>query len=118
MKTIDNYEAKIWLGLQEGYSGNYFPEEDVIETIKQWCSERGQCVNISQTKFVYVNNEENGLVIGFINYPRYPFSEGEIRKRAIELGKILMKKYAQFRVSITFYPCVPCGTLMLESSDE
>lgn len=119
----DNYEAKIWLGLRNGYSNKYYTYQQVTEVISKWCTERGQCVSVTPTEFFYVKNDETGtgkeegLIIGFINYPRYPQSEAEIRNRARELAVILMKKFGQYRVSITFYPSVPNGTLMLENDE-
>jgi hypothetical protein len=117
MKMVDNYEAKIWLGLQKGYSNSYFEAQEITEVIKKWCTEEGQCVTVSPTHFVYVDGEEPGLVIGFINYARYPKSKAEISNRAHELGRLLMKKFKQFRVSITFYPTFPNSSIMLENED-
>jgi hypothetical protein len=117
MKIVDNYEAKIWLGLQKKYDGVYFEIAEVSEVIRNWCSEKGQCVTITPTNFVYVHGEEPGLQIGFINYPRYPLSQIEIRNRAIELGSLLMNKFDQHRVSITLHPAVPAGTIMLENEN-
>jgi hypothetical protein len=117
MKIVDNYEAKIWLGLREGYTDNYFTVAEVSEEIRNYCTEVGQCVTISPTHFAYVNGEEPGLIIGFINYARYPASEAEIRNRARDLATRLMKKFKQYRVTITFYPAYPSGSVMLENED-
>lgn len=120
MRICDNYEAKIWLGLQEGYTNSEEDPRIVESVIEGWCSSKGQCVSITPTKFIYAaknknGGQENGLIIGFINYPRYPLSEAEIRNRARELGELLMKRFKQYRVSITFYPSTPNGTMMLEN---
>jgi hypothetical protein len=117
MKVVDNYEAKIWLGLREGYTDNYFTEKEVSEEICNYCTEVGQCVTISPTRFAYVNGEELGLIIGFINYARYPASEAEIRFRARTLATRLMKKFKQYRVTITFYPAYPNSSVMLENEE-
>jgi len=123
MKIIDNYEAKIWLGLRSGYTNKYFEIAEVSELISNWCTNKGQCVTITPTEFFYVKNDETGtgrepgLIIGFINYPRYPLSEAEIGNRARELTELLMKKFNQHRVSITFYPSVPGGTVMIENEE-
>jgi hypothetical protein len=117
MKIVDNYGAKIWLGLREGYSDNYFTIAEVTEEIQNYCTEVGQCVTISPTHFVYVKGNEPGVVIGFINYARYPASEAEIRFRARTLATRLMKKFKQYRVTITFYPSIPSGSVMLENDE-
>ena len=117
MKIVDNYEAKIWLGLREGYTDNYFTTKEVTEEIRKYCTETGQCVTVSPTHFVYVNGEEPGLVIGFINYARYSYSEAEIRFRARNLATTLMEKFKQYRVTITFYPAIPNSSVMLENEE-
>ena len=117
MKLCDNYESKIWLGLREGYTDIIFDEFGVSEFIKSWCTEKGQCVTLTPTNFIYKNGDEPGLIVGFINYPRYPFSQAEIKNRTIELAKLLMDQYKEFRVSCTFYPSIPNGTMMLEQED-
>jgi len=117
MKIVDNYEAKIWLGLREGYTDSYYSKAEVAMILKKWCTEKGQCVTITPTEFVYVDGGEPGVVIGFINYPRFPMSEAEIRNRARELGDLLMKKFKQYRVSITFYKSQAGGTMMLENDE-
>ena len=117
MKICDNYESKIWLGLRSGYTTHFNVSDDVKDFIKEWCTEKKQCVSVSETEFIYVNGYEPGLVIGFINYPRFPFSQSEIKNRTIELGELLMKKFNQYRVSLTFYPSMPGGTMMLENKE-
>ena len=117
MKIVDNYEAKIWLGLREGYSPNIFSEQDIRNSVRDFCTEVGQCVTISPTYFVYVHGEEPGLVIGFINYPRHPLNEAEIKNRALNLAERLMKKFKQYRVTATFYPAIPAGSVMLENEE-
>jgi len=115
MKIVDNYEAKIWLGLREGYTDTIEDAKTVKGFIEGWCTGKKQCVNVSPTEFIYVDGNEPGLIIGFINYPRFPMSQPEIKNRAIELATLLMKRFKQYRVSITFYPTVPGGVMMLEN---
>jgi len=117
MQIVDNYEAKIWLGLRSGYTDHYNVDQDVKEFIKKWCIEIGQAVNVSPTEFIYPHGWEPGLVIGFINYPRFPLSQAEIKNRALELGKLLMEKFNQYRVSVTIYPSIPNGVIMLENEN-
>ena len=123
MQIADNYEAKIWLGLRAGYTGTYYDLQNVREVVGEWCNEKKQCVTITPTEFIYVKTEETGIggepgvIIGFINYPRYQLSQAEIRNRARELGNLLMKKFQQYRVSITFYPTAPGGVMMLENEE-
>jgi hypothetical protein len=117
MKITDNHEARIWLGLREGYTENFYKFSEVSSFIRDWCGERGQCVSLTRTEYIYVHGQEPGLIIGFINYPRYPLSAAEIRNRAMELGEKLMKHFKQYRISITVYPTIPAGTIMLENEE-
>jgi len=117
MQTVDNYESKIWLGLRAGYGHMYSNIADVSKVISEWCKEKKQCVTVSNTDFIYVDGWEPGLIIGFINYPRYPNSKAELKNRTLELAELLMKKFNQYRVSCTFYPTVPGGTVMLENKE-
>jgi hypothetical protein len=39
-------------------------------------------VTFTETSFVYEDGDEPGIMIGFINYPRFPSSKRDIRKRA------------------------------------
>lgn len=123
MEIVDNYEAKIWVGLRAEYTDLYFSTMEVMDIVHPWCNENKQCVTVSKTDYVYVQTDETGVghepgvIIGFINYPRYPLSKAEIKNRAMDLGKKLMKSLKQHRVSITFYPTVPGGVMMLEKED-
>jgi hypothetical protein len=114
MRTCDNYEVKIWIGLREEYTDTFFSESDAVEIIKRWCNERKQCVSITPTRFVYVDGQEPGLIIGFINYPRFPMNKEDILARAIELGESLRKHFKQFRVSVT----TPTTSYLLEDEPK
>lgn len=117
MKVVDNYESKIWLGLQEGYSGIEENPKTIKGFIEGWCTGKRQCVTVIPIEFIYSHGRENGLIIGFINYPIYPLSQAEIKNRTIELGELLMKRFKQYRVSLTFYPSISGGTMMLENEN-
>ena len=117
MKVTDNHEATIWLGLREGYTNRYMAIHEISSVIQNWCTEKKQCVSVTPTHYLYVDGQEQGLIIGFINYARFPLSQAEIKNRAIELGKLLMKECKQYRVSITFQPTAPGGSMLLENEE-
>lgn len=112
MKIVDNYNAQIWLGLREGYTDSYVNDAEIYESIRKFCEETKHCVTVSKTNFFYPGGEEPGLVIGFINYARFPRSESEIRGNSIKLAEILKEKAKQFRVSITFNKTIG-GSMMI-----
>lgn len=73
LKTIETYEAKIHM------AGD-------IETAKQFlrrkCYDDGLCVTVTPTTFIYTGGEEQGFIVGFVNYPRFPSEPWKINERA------------------------------------
>ncbi len=61
------------------------PIEVAKQTIRQECLERGLCVTIEPTLFIYTGGEEAGYMVGIVNYPRFPSSQVDLDKRALEL---------------------------------
>ncbi len=58
--------------------------------LRQECWEEGLCVTISPETFVYTGGEEDGVRVGFVNYPRFPNSELAIKARACHVAQFLM----------------------------
>ena len=114
MRTCENYEVKVWLGHRHGYSTSYADDSAVWTAIAEWCNEKKQCVTVTPTRFIYVNGAETGTLIGFINYPRFPYEKEEILNRALELGELLRKRFGQFRVSVT----TPEMSYLLEDEEK
>lgn len=85
-KTESTYWAKI-------YSSG--PIEVAKQIIRRDCQRVGLCVTIEPTTFVYVGGEENGFVVGLINYPRFPATNDEIWNRAVELARLLLDETYQ-----------------------
>lgn len=120
MKTEKTFRATIALGFREGYSSKIYTIELAKAICHEYCDEIGLCVTITPTFFVYSRNlinifdgEEPGCFIELIQYPRFPYSEENIKNRAITLAKILMKKFNQSKVSVI---CTD-KTYMLELED-
>jgi hypothetical protein len=57
-------------------------------------------LTVTPTNFVYKNGQEPGVIVGLIDYPRFPSNSDEIRKRAIEIGELLLHRFSQMRLSI------------------
>ena len=57
------YEVKIYA------SG---PIGEAEQIIRQYVLENPLCVTIAPTKHIYTGGEEEGYVVGLINYPRFP----------------------------------------------
>jgi hypothetical protein len=111
IKTEKTFEAKIYIGLQEGYDNDKIHDlNEVISLCKKYCDEIKLGVTVTSTEFIYVNGNEKGAIIGLINYPRFPSSKAKIKENAINLAEILLKEFNQERCSIV------CSdeTIMLE----
>ncbi len=69
---------------------------DFAKTIlRRECLQRGLCVTVTATLFVYKGGEESGYVVGLINYPRFPSTPVEIEATARELASILLAETYQ-----------------------
>ena len=107
IERVKTYEVKIYVGSEIGYSGKTL---DVTEAICQdYVNNVGLCVTVTKTKYFYVNGSEDGVIIGLINYPRFPESESAIKNKAIALAKKLKLGLGQLRVSIV----CPDETIMI-----
>lgn len=85
-----SYEVKIFI------AGDY---KLLAEESRNFCDEIGLCVTVTPTKYIYTNGEEDGSIIGLINYGRFPKSEKDVWNLAENLAKRL--KVAANQTSFT-----------------
>jgi hypothetical protein len=100
MKVTNTIEAKIFLGLREGYTNIYKDKSDVYSFLSEYCTQNNLAVSVTPTKYIYVDGEEDGVIIGLINYPRFPSTKEEIKKIALDLGQKLIENFYQYRSTI------------------
>lgn len=62
------------------------PYEKVKGICQEFCL-RGFCVSINRVDYIYTMGCEEGVEVTLINYPRFPSTEGEITKKALQLGE-------------------------------
>jgi len=114
MKVLNSYNVQIWCGLKETYDdNNVHTIEDVRKICDEYVNDIKDCVSITPTEFRYVNGNEPGVIVGYINYPRFPRGSEEILDRAIKLAEKLMRGLNQYRVTIT----TPTKSIMLENEN-
>lgn len=113
LKKCSSYNIQIWCGLKRGYKGTIQDLSKAKIICEDFVDKKKECVTITQTTFVYVGSSEPGFMVGFIRYPRYINSKKELKKRAIELGKLLMIALGQNRVTII----TPKKSIMLENKN-
>lgn len=110
MKSVETITAKIYLGLREGYTNEIHSIDELKNLLQKYVNEKSYCVTITKTNFIYKNGGEKGAIIGLINYPRFPSTKKEIKRKAEEIAKLCKDKYKQNRVSIEYQD----RTIMLE----
>jgi hypothetical protein len=113
MKKEPTFWANIYLGLREGYGNKVHDITEIHSFIQIYCNENKIGVTVTPTTFFYVDGYDDGVIIGLINYPRYPMPKMKIITIAQNLGKELLKKFNQERLSIVF----PNETIMLEKNN-
>lgn len=56
---------------------------------------RGLCVTVTPTTYIYTGGEAEGIVVGLINYPRFPLEPGQLQATANALAEDLRLKLGQ-----------------------
>lgn len=91
IKTAPSYPVSIFI------AGNYY---DARQVCREYCDEIGLCVTLAPTEYIYTGGFEGGLVVGLINYPRFPEQSCRIECHAEALGQKLMAALGQESFSI------------------
>lgn len=122
MKTVPTYWATIYVGTREQYT----PEVRSLQMAREWLhdyvNQVGLCVTLTPTEFIYTGRDiegttnktnavEPGLIVGLINYPRFPSENSKIKEHAIAIGSGLLTLFKQFKITIVF----PDESVMLEA---
>jgi len=113
MEILKSYNVQIWVGLRKFYSEEEHSLDDVRQICDEYVNDIKDCVTITPTEFRYVDGSENGVIVGYIQYPRFPRDRETIRTRSIKLASWLMHSLHQFRVTIT----TPEESIMLENKN-
>lgn len=67
---------------------------------RDFCDKEGLCVTVTPTSYVYTGGEEEGLVVGLINYPRFPAAPGHIYATATALAEKLCEVLGQHSFTV------------------
>jgi len=71
------------------------------ETVcREYCDAVGFCITVTGTNYIYTDGEEAGVIVGLINYPRFPSTPEAITASAFELGDLLRERLGQQSYSI------------------
>jgi hypothetical protein len=110
MKSNPTFTANIYVGLRHGYAGEYSSVDDVRQWLQKFCNDVKLGVTLTPTEFIYVDGGEPGVIVGLIQYPRFPRPVDTIKTVARAIAQGLMDLCHQERVSIVFSD----ETVMLE----
>ncbi len=114
MITLPSWWANIYVGLKCKDKGITFDIEDLRWTCQEYCNQIGFCVSFTPTTFIYSNGNEPGVIVGCIQYPRFPKPDAENKERVTELARRLQRASEQYRVTIVF----PDEVVMLEREND
>lgn len=66
------------------------------QACRDFCFEVGLCVTVEPTRYIYTGGDEAGVVVGLVNYPRFPSDPESIRAKAKQLATLLMERCCQW----------------------
>lgn len=70
------------------------------QVCREYCFEVGLCVTVEPADYIYTGGQEAGMVIGLINYPRFPVSQENLDATAENLAIRVMERCCQHSFSI------------------
>lgn len=115
----NKYTGIINIGLQKGYTGDYYSKEQYIGYIQNWQLEQNAdhqlmfCPAVYIFDFICGNLTEKHLAIRFINYPGSEVKKKHFRKTVTALAELLAKTFSQNRILIEYSD----RNILLEATD-
>ena len=73
---------------------------EALTACRAYCDHIGLCVTVTPTTYAYTDGQEAGVIVGLINYPRFPKLLDEIEAQAIDLGHHLREALGQESFSV------------------
>ena len=117
MKITNTVESKIYLGLRKEYSETYQDIRELYDFISRYCTKNKIGITVTPTRYFYVNGAEDGVILGLINYPRFPSTYEQIKEISINLGNLLIERFDQYRATIIINSLNNSDTIMLENNN-
>lgn len=91
VKEVDSFPVSLFI------AGDY---DKAVQSTREYCDKYPWCFTVTKTNYVYKDGQEDGVIIGLINYPRYTWTYDVIIQHAINLGKKLIVDLDQESFSI------------------
>lgn len=112
--TVNTFVATLHVGLKVRRTGEIHPLSKAKEIIQAYTDGVGLCATVTETDYIYTKGSEPGIIVGFINYPRFPASATQISQHVSVLATKLMIGLNQLRVTIVY----PDTTVMFTNREE
>jgi hypothetical protein len=78
------------------------PIEVAKQVLRAECMREGLCVTIEPSTFIYTGGEEQGYVVGLLNYPRFPSTPEQLDARAkVLMGALLAGTFQHSALMMT-----------------
>ncbi len=94
VKTTDAYKVEIFIG------GSVDMAKDAC---LEFCTREGLCVTVTPTTYIYRGGACEGVVVGLINYARFPNEEDIIFRVALRLARVLKAHLNQGSYTVQDY---------------
>lgn len=94
------YTASVFVGLRKRYSDKVKKPWMAMRICRRYCDKMGLGLTITPTSYLYTDGYEPGIIVGLINYPRFPSEQATIRAHAMEIAKLLLYGMDQARVTV------------------
>jgi hypothetical protein len=118
--TSKTFTAQITIGLFRGYSKKNISKLELKKALLNGQKQiKAQykielSAKLSPCEILFLGQEEPSMELQFIQYPKFPHEESELKKGLITLTELMMLELEQNRVVIIFTD----ETIMLEQSDS
>jgi hypothetical protein len=117
-KSIKAFSAKVTFGLEREYFSENIDKKVIIQYLRNSQEELIKkkiylSASIYEATVVMSGQQEPHLVIGFINYPKFPLAEDVLKNEIEILTKNLMHEFQQNRVVIEYLD----ETIMFEKTN-
>lgn len=119
MNTISTpkWSACITIGMQKGYTVERISLKEIKSYLQEIQIKREQLylsANVLLSDIVLSGLDEPHVNFNFINYPRFPATEAQLKNGVLEIARYLMQKMEQNRIVISFDKEI----VMLEINDQ
>ena len=108
INKTDTFYGIINMGLQRGYTNEYFEKEDIYTFLQDWQkivfkdNNFPLCPALNEYDLMVGMHIEKHLALRFINFPTMNLTSENFKKILLELSQKLMHKFEQNRMLIEF----------------